>query len=176
MSSEEGGHRLKPVTLTWLQRATVSYLERYGSSSENLRRVLRRKAARRAGVEAVRDEAVCALIDDIVATAVRTGLVDDRRYAEAKAATLRRRGASASRIAAALSAKGIEDALVRGAVAETGIDEFTAARRLACRRRLGPWRTEMRDASRERDMAVLARAGFSFNVIRRVIDGQQEVD
>ena len=49
--------------------------------------------------------------------------------------------------------------------------EFTAARNYARRRRFGPWRNaDEREARRDRDLAAMARAGFSFQMAQRVID------
>ena len=51
---------------------------------------------------------------------------------------------------------------------------LAAARRTARRRRLGPWRGEdQRAARREKDLAALARAGFSYSVAKTVIDGER---
>lgn len=150
----------KPVTAAYLERAAVAYLERYGSSSDNLRRVLIRKATRRAA-EAP-DAAVRAAIDETVAKAVRSGLVDDRAYAESKLASLLRRGASAGTARAKLAAKGVGREIIAAALEEAEPDEFAQARRYAERRHLGPFRPVPDPARRERDMAVLARAGFSY--------------
>lgn len=52
----------------------------------------------------------------------------------------------------------------------TPADELKAAARLVRRRRLGPLRPRAdRAEHRERDLAVLGRAGFSFEVARKVI-------
>ena len=69
-------------------------------------------------------------------------------------------------IAAALDARG-EDP-------EDGEDpELTAAVTLAKRRRLGPFAAKPPDGEqREKHLAALARAGFSYDVARRVIDGK----
>ena len=50
MTDETGKPVRKPprkVSEAYLQRAAMSYLERYASSAENLRRVLRRKVDKR---------------------------------------------------------------------------------------------------------------------------------
>ena len=107
----------------------------------------------------------------MVAKSLRSGLIDDTRYAEARVATLRRRGGSARAIQAKLSAKGVDRATV-AAVLEGGEedDEENAARAFARRRRLGPYRPGERAPYRDKDLASLARAGFRFDVARRVID------
>jgi regulatory protein len=132
--------------------------------------VLKRKVERRCRLRAEDPAPFLGLIDDVVARAVRGGLVDDRRYAEGRVASLRRRGASARAIGAKLAAKGVARETVAEALVGDEDDEIAAAHALARRRRLGPYRTGDRPASREKDLAVLARAGFAFAIARRVVD------
>jgi regulatory protein len=161
----------RAVTPAYLDRAALAYLERFASSAENLRRVLKRKVERRCRLRGEDPAPFLALLDDVVARALRSGLVDDRRYAEARVATLRRRGASARAIGAKLAGKGVARDVVAGALAASDEDELAAAHGLARRRRLGPYRTGDRAAAREKDLAALARAGFAFGVAREVVDG-----
>jgi regulatory protein len=53
-------------------------------------------------------------------------------------------------------------------------DEAAAARALARRRRLGPYRPGERAPYRDKDLAALARAGFRYDVARAVVDGERE--
>ena len=54
---------------------------------------------------------------------------------------------------------------------EDGNGDLAAAARLAQRKRLGPFRPkEARADLRQRDMAALARAGFSYDVARQIVD------
>jgi regulatory protein len=172
---DEDGPRLKrpvprAVTPAYLDRAALAYLKRFASSAQNLARVLKRKVERRCRMRAEDPAPFLALIDDVVARAVRGGLVDDRRYAEGRVASLRRRGGSARAIGAKLAAKGVPRETVAAALRGGEADEIAAARALARRRRLGPYRTADRAAFRERDLAALARAGFGFAIARRVVD------
>ncbi len=163
--------RLPPkITATYLENAALHYLERFASSSANLRRVLMRKADRSlAHWGGDRDEAA-ALVAGLLAKLARLGYLDDAAYARQKAAGLHRRGASARAARAKLAAKGVEAGLVEAALAEEGGD-FAAAVNLARRRRLGPFRpAAARAEQRDRDLAALARAGFDFETARRVVD------
>ncbi|WP_414472451.1 regulatory protein RecX [Microvirga sp. M2] len=161
------------VTPAYLQRAALAYLERYASSAENLRRVLRRKADRRCRLRGEDPAAFHDMIDEVVAKSLRTGLLDDTRYAEARVATLRRRGGSARAIQAKLSAKGLDRGTIAAAL-EGGEedDEDKAAHAFARRRKLGPYRPGERAPYRDKDLAAMARAGFRFDVARSVIDGE----
>jgi regulatory protein len=158
------------VTPAYLERAALAYLERYASSSANLRRVLRRKVEMRCRLRGEEPASFLPLVDEVVAKTLRTGLVDDTRYAEGRVASLRRRGGSARAIGAKLAAKGVDRTTVAAALAGEEGDELAAAHALARRRRLGPYRAGERHAHRDKDLAVLARAGFSYGIARAVID------
>jgi regulatory protein len=110
----------------------------------------------------------------VVAKSLSSGLIDDARYAEGRVASLRRRGGSARAIQAKLSAKGIARSTIAAALDGEEGDEETAARALARRRRLGPYRPGERAPYRDKDLAALARAGFRFDVARAVVDGERE--
>jgi regulatory protein len=155
-----------------LEKAALDYLGHYASSSENLRRVLTRRAAR-AGIAGEERKAVERIAGAVVARLLANGLLDDRAYAAQLAASLHRRGASAASIRFRLGEKGIgaDDAAAAlaslGAAAES---ELAAACALARRRRIGPYRAAASRAEhRERDLGVLARAGFALDVARRVL-------
>jgi regulatory protein len=161
----------RKVTTAYLGRAAKTYLERFASSSENLRRVLVRKVERRCRARGEEPEPFLALVPDIVERCLRTGLVDDVRYAESRAASLRRRGGSTRMIQAKLAAKGVTRELRATAAAASPEEEHAAAHALAKRRRLGPYRNGEREPHRQKDLASLARAGFAFDLARAVVDG-----
>jgi regulatory protein len=177
MTDETGKPARKPprkVSPAYLQRAAMSYLERYASSAENLRRVLRRKVDKRCRLRGEDPAEFHELIDEVVAKSLRIGLIDDTRYAEARVATLRRRGGSARAIQAKLSAKGVDRATIATALEGQEGDEEQAARAFARRRRLGPFRPGERAPYRDKDLAAMARAGFRFDVARAIIDAEAD--
>ncbi|HUC60732.1 MAG TPA: RecX family transcriptional regulator [Alphaproteobacteria bacterium] len=175
--------RPKPITPERLERAALFYLGRYASSAEGLRRVLLRrlKRARLEPGEAAHRDAVAA-IDRLVARFAANGLLDDRKYAEAQAASLHRRGIARRRIGQRLGVKGVARDDVEAALAtldlgaethESDAVDLAAALALARRKRLGPHRPAAeRKVMRARDLASLARAGFAYDVARRVIDAR----
>jgi regulatory protein len=164
----------KPATAAQLEHAALHYLERFASSSGNLRRVLRRKVARAARVHGSDPAEGERLVEEIVARYLHSGLLDDRAYAAQQAASLRRRGASRYGIRGRLALKGVEADLVDEALsaldAEPGDSELAAACALVRRRRLGPCRApEQRALCHRKDLAALARAGFGIETAQRVL-------
>ena len=159
-----------------LANIALHHLDRYASSAENLRRVLERRVfkAARHHEDLDVDEAR-GWIDDIVMRYVSSGLLDDKAYAETRARSLLARGNSQRIIRAKLYEKGlsaddVDNALV--ALEQDHADpEFAAAVKLARRRRLGPYADPGKRAERqEKDLATLARAGFSYDMAKRVIE------
>ncbi len=163
------------ITADYLQRAALHYLERYSVPAEQLRRVLARKIAMSCRHHGEDPALHADALDAVIARCVATGLVDDRRFAEGRAATLRRKGQSSRAVAARLAAKGVSRELVSElAVAEAGAEK-AAALVAARRRRLGPWRdAAQRGNYRQKDLATLARLGFDFATARAVVDGEAE--
>ncbi len=159
------------ISADYLQRAAMHYLERYAAPAAQLRRVLARKinlSCRHHGLEPA---AFDAMLDEVVARCVTSGLVDDERFAQARAATLRRKGRSSRAVAASLSAKGVSRELAAEASDASTEDELAAALKTAQRKRLGPWSRGDRVALRQKDLAAMARAGFPMTIARAVIDG-----
>jgi regulatory protein len=162
------------LTAEALARAAAAYVARYDASQARLRAVLVRRVqtARRRAIPVM--DGIEAAIDAIIARYARNGIVDDARYAERRAGSLHRHGASARHIRDRLKLDGITgdlaDAALRAA-ADGGDLDLRAAIALARRRRLGPFREPAERAGRRsRDLAALGRAGFAWDVARRVID------
>lgn len=134
----------KKINAARLERAALFYLERYSSSSANLRRVLLRRIERVCRARGEDAAPYAAIADDIVRRATASGLVDDTLYAQGKVASLRRRGQSARMIAAKLGARGIKRDLAQAAIEShdeaQATDDLTAALALARKRRIGPFR------------------------------------
>jgi len=169
----------RPITAKYLQNAAAFYLERYPSTAEGLRRVLERRVRKAELADAPVMDNVRQAIEAIVAKFVDAGVIDDRAFAQTKARALHRRGASSKLTRQKLRLAGIDGQTLDQAMA--GLDEelhtdprqreWKAAIALARRRRLGAYRADKdRQACRARDLAAMARAGFDYDVARKVID------
>ncbi|MBI1775037.1 MAG: RecX family transcriptional regulator [Proteobacteria bacterium] len=162
----------RQATKERLERWALSYLERYAASAAGVRRVLMRRVERSASAHGTDRSEGAVFVDALVKRFLDSGLIDDRSFAEGRVATLRRRGASSNRIRQTLAAKGVAREVIAATLADAAGD-LAAAIQLARRRRLGPYRNDAeRQANRARDMAVLARAGFGYDVARKVIEAE----
>jgi regulatory protein len=167
-----------PITAKYLQNAAVFYLERYASSAEGLRRVLRRRVSKARMLDAPVMDNVDEAIEAVVQKFVTAGLLDDKAFAQTKARSLHRRGISSRLTRQRLQVAGVgRDDVDKAMVAlddELGTDparrEMQAAVALARRRRLGPFRMKDREDNKARDLASMARAGFAYDLARKVIE------
>ncbi len=156
--------KAKAATAGYLERVALWYLERYPGTEAKLRRALM-KRVRRSVEELETDPAEGqAALEEVVAKMRRLGYLDDARLGRQRAQTLSSRGKSRRAIRADLARQGLSSDLVEETMEEIAHDELAAARRLIQRRRLG------RD--RDRDLARLARAGFSYDVARRALEAE----
>lgn len=170
----------RKITPTYLDNYAKFYLERYASSAENLRRVLYRRVWKSCAHHGTDEGEAQGWVDELVGRYVGAGLVDDRTYAEGRSRALFRQGVPPVMIRRRLQAKGVGEADIDAALGllaeETPVPELAAAVAYARRRRFGPWRDLMgrpgttRADRREKDLAAMARAGFTYDMARRVVD------
>lgn len=120
-------------------------------------------------------------ITDVIDGLVRSSAIDDTRYADGKTLTMLRRGQSPRKVRAYLASKGINQDSISAALSAAGEEigdvDLKAAAAYAMRRRLGPFRIE--DATQEKkqkELAILGRAGFRYETARKIIDAETEDD
>jgi regulatory protein len=174
------GQRKQPrkVSPRYLENAALHYLKRYTSTVSQLKRVLARKVDRSLRFHGGDRTEALGWVDALTDKLIRNGLISDQAYAELKAQSLRASGRSARMIAQKLRMKGVASDVVARKLAEATaeVSEDAAARIWARKKRLGPFRTDpkTRQENRQRDLAALARAGFSFATAKKIIDGTPE--
>jgi regulatory protein len=153
----------RPVTAAYLHKAATRYVSARSASGAMVRQTLERRAKRRLAVTAL-DETTLGLIEAVMSDLAKLGLIDDARFAQARAASLAAKGLPGRRIAAVLRAKGVEPDTIAVAGA-ADVDELAQARRYVERKRLGRHRTgEATAGTHLKDLRALARAGFSYAV------------
>ncbi|WP_224364683.1 regulatory protein RecX [Hyalangium versicolor] len=174
------GARKRPrkVSPRYLENAALHYLKRYAATVSQLKRVLVRKADRSLRVHGGDRAEALGWVDALVEKLLRNGLINDQAYAGLKAQSLRASGRSARVIAQKLRMKGVAAEVVEQKLAEATaeVSEDAAARIWARKKRLGPFRrdAQARQENRQKDLAALARAGFSFSIAKKIIDGAPE--
>lgn len=148
---------LTPLDRAALERLALRYVERYATTRARLASYLSRKIRERGweGEDAADPVALAGKLAGL-------GYVDDRAFAESRAAAMGRRGLGARRIGQALRFAGIEeeDAEAVAPMIEENVAESALA--FARRRRIGPYAREAPDPKgRERQVAAMVRAGHA---------------
>ncbi len=178
LRSHSSKPRRKPrkVTAASLENAALHYLERYASSAANLRRILMRRVVKSAEAHETDPAEGEALVDALIARYRESGVLDDAGYAEMRAASLHRQGASRRMTRGKLAMKGVAaediDAALESLAETVPEPDLAAACNYARRRRLGPWRRTDREEHRDRDLAALGRQGFGYGLARKVVDAE----
>ncbi len=165
-----------------LHEAGLTYLARYASTEAGLARALGRAVdrwARRAVADGGESDTVTAqaaqaraAVRAVVARLAAAGAVSDAAFAASRTRSLVRGGRSRRAVAAHLAAKGVDAETARVALVAEEIGELAAALVLARRRRIGPFRVG--DGDRLRELAMLARAGFSQGVASEALRMSRE--
>lgn len=165
------------ITTASLENAALYYLERFATSSENFRSVLLRRVDRAAKHHETDKDACAQLIDQLIRRYQDCGLLNDQAYARAQAASLNRRGKSLRAIRMKLVQKAVPGTIIDETLDalsdELGEPDLAAAIAYARKRRLGPYRNRKSDSgNRDKELAVLARNGFSYSLARRIVEAE----
>jgi len=159
---------------TNLKDLAYSYLEKYNPSKQQLKVYLLKKYLLKIKGTKSKKE-VTSIIDKIILNLEKNKFLNDEMYSDSKARMFLRRGYSLNKINQSLRNKGIEDKYVRQSIEKIKENEiepdFVSALKLCKRRRIGPLRPESnRELFYKKDMGILARGGFSFDLSQRVLD------
>jgi regulatory protein len=179
MSSESAP---APPTAGSLYQAALNHLARYAATEAGLRDVLRRRVDRWARLQPDPDVAAPVIetareaIEAVIVRLVEAEAISDTAFAESRAKSLVRGGQSNRAVQARLIAKGVAPDLARAASASDAETELSAALVLVRKRRIGPYRmTEDVDAAvRMKELALLARAGFSRDIAQQALDTSRQ--
>lgn len=162
MTSKRHNQIRKALDSDALNALALHYVGRYATTCAKLKSYLRRKVQERGWAEEEPAD-----FDVIVARCAALGYVDDRAFAQTRAASLGRRGYGGRRIDVALQMAGIN----REMVAEVMPDEdaaLVAAETYARRKRIGAYGELVTDPKvRRRQFSAMLRAGHSFDLAKR---------
>jgi len=156
-----------------LTNKAMHYLGRYASTTSRLRQVLQKFAARK--LETVPAETLAPAIDAVIADCQKFGYVDDDAFIQMRIRTGRKAGQSERQILNRLQQAGIDrdsaSESLKAHRAESGDAERLAALIHIRKKRLGPYTKEADDAQAlfQKQMAKLARAGFSLDIIKSIL-------
>jgi regulatory protein len=159
---------------TNLKDLAYGYLEKYSPSKQQLKVYLLKKYLTKIkGTKSKRE--VSEIIDQILLNLEKNQLVNDELYSDSKARMFLRRGYSLNKINQSLRNKGIDNVYIKKSLDKIKEDtiepDFVSALKLCKRRRIGPLRPQAnRELFYKKDMGILARGGFSFELSKRILD------
>lgn len=166
---------MRKMTKVRIKNIGLYYLKRFESSVANLRSVLRRRVNDYAfhTPEFVKQEGYD-WIEEVLSDFQRVGYLNDARYSELKIKDYMAAGKSPRYIHGKLREKGIDENLIEKLIAEQDFDPFESALKLARKRRIGPFSAseKVRKERRSKDLAILVRAGFDYDVAVKVLESQ----
>ena len=159
---------------TSLKDLAYGYLEKYNPSKQQLKIFLLKKYLTKIKGTKSKKE-VSNIIDEILSNLEKNKLINDELYSDSKARMFLRRGYSLNKINQSLRQKGIDTEFIKKSIEKIKQDtiepDFVSALKLCKRRRIGALRPQSnREIFYKKDMGIMARNGFSFELSKRVLD------
>lgn len=165
----------KPLDAAALEQMALRYVERFATTRGRLTDYLMRKIRERGwdgGAGAALPEP-----GELAQRMADLGYVDDRAFAEQRAAAMQRRGLGARRVAEAFREAGIDDGdaeSVAPAIADRAVESALAYAR---RKRIGPYGTGDGDRKlHEKHLSAMLRAGHRFDLARKIVSAPPSDD
>lgn len=165
----------KKITERYLYNAGLAYIQRFPSSSTHFRTIMGRRIERSCRHYPEQNREACyTLLDELIQKFIALGYINDRLYLGGMITSLRGRGLSTTAILMKLRQKGLQEEDIRLALsdydANNGQNDELAALRLCRRKKIGPYAaTSENDLQKQKWLAILARAGFSYEISARVL-------
>ena len=166
------------ATIDEIRNFAYSYLEKYSPSKQQLKTHLFKKIIKKKYRISSKKE-IFNLIDSVIATLVDQKFLSDRYYSDAKSKAFLRRGYSLNKIRYNLIKKGIDQKYIKDSISKIKENEsdpdFFSAIKICKRRRIGPIREESnRSLFYKKDISILARSGFSYEISKKILDMPKE--
>ena len=166
------------ATIDEIRNFAHSYLEKYSPSKQQLRTYLFKKLIKKEQKISSKKE-IFNLIDSIISLLVDQKLLSDKYYSDAKSRAFLKRGYSLNKIRYNLIKKGIDEKYIKASISKIKENEsdpdFFSAIKICKRRRIGPSREESnRPLFYKKDISILARSGFSYEISKKVLEIPKE--
>ena len=165
-------------TIEDIRNFAYLYLEKYNPSKQQLRTYLFKKLTKINQKTSSKKE-FFNLIDSVIATLVDQKLLSDKYFADVKSRAFLKRGYSLNKIRYNLIKKGIDEKYIQASISKIKENEsdpdFFSAIKICKRRRIGACREEdNRPLFYKKDISILARSGFSYEMSKKVLDIPKE--
>ena len=156
-----------------IRNFAFSYMQKYSPSKQQLRTYLFKKLIKINQRKSNKKE-IFDLIDSVITLLIDQKLLSDRYYSDAKSKAFLKRGYSLNKIRYNLIKKGIDEKYIKDSISKIKENEsdpdFFSALKTCKRRRIGPCREESnRPLFYKKDISILARSGFSYEISKKVL-------
>ncbi len=161
------------ATIDDIRNFAFSYMEKYSPSKQQLRTYLFKKLIKINQRKSNKKE-IFDLIDSVITLLIDQKLLSDRYYSDAKSKAFLKRGYSLNKIRYNLIKKGIDEKYIKDSISKIKENEsdpdFFSAIKTCKKRRIGPSREEgNRPLFYKKDISILARSGFSYEISKKVL-------
>ena len=166
------------TTINEIRNFAYAYLEKYSPSKQQLRTYLFKKFLKKN--QKISNKKEFFNLDDIVSsTLVDQKMISDKYYSDVKTKAFLRRGYSLNKIRYSLIKKGINEKYIKASISKIKENEsdpdFFSAIKVCKKRRIGPSREESnRTLFYKKDISILARSGFSYEISKKVLEIPRE--
>ena len=166
------------TTIEEIRKFSYSYLGKYNPSKQQLRTYLFKKLVKKNQRTSNKRE-IFNLIDSVIASLVDQKLLSDKYYSDAKSKAFLKKGYSLNKIRYSLIKKGIDEKYIKASISKIKENEsepdFFSAIKICKKRRIGPNREENnRSLFYKKDISILARSGFSYEISKKVLEIPKE--
>ena len=166
------------ATIDELRNFAYNYLEKFSPSKQQLKTYLYKKFLRKRKIIFNKKE-LFNLIEVVTSTLENQKLISDKFYSDAKSKTFLKRGYSLNKIRYSLIKKGIGEKYIKDSISKIKEKEsdpdFFSAIKICKKRRIGPCRDESnRNLFYKKDISILARAGFTYEISKKILDISRE--
>ena len=166
------------VTVDEMTNFALNYVEKFAPSKQQLRTYLLKKYLT-SRTPNIKKNDVSNLIDIVLEDLEKSKFINDKFYSESKAKSLIQRGSSINKIRNYLMNKGVGEKYIKNTIEQikdkNEDQDFFSAIKICKKKRIGPSRQEdNRPLFYKKDIGVLARSGFDFEVSRRVMDLEKD--
>ena len=160
-----------------LRDLAYSYIEKYNPSKQQTKTYLLKKYLTKFQGSKVKKE-ITEIIDNIVSNLEKNHFLNDKLYSDAKARMFFRRGYSLNKIGNSLRIKGITRENIKLSIEKIKKEkvnpDFVSAMKICKKRRIGPMRPAAnRELFYKKDMGILARSGFSYDISKQILSMEQ---
>lgn len=167
----------RKITKQRLKNIALYYLERFETSVDNLKTVLKRRVDKYVfeNPDFDKNEAY-GWIDELVKDFEGYGYVDDERFAGFKIKSYINSGKSARYIQGKMKQKGISENIIENILESQEYDSKEALLKFAKKKRLGPFnnKEEYTREDKKKDMQKMIAAGFNYEDVMEVLDVEIE--